>query len=786
VGDCPKCGLADPGPVDFCPNPQCRTYLGRASALAASQIPVQRTGSDVQSATAWPRQAVGAAGAQEPMRPSMGPSVAASSGVGASTGGSAAGPTQKRGVRVTMEPDDLTIDPGSQVTTKVTVRNLGTRVEEFELIVQGPGADFATVIPATVSVYPDVEQRAVVRFAPLRGPQSPAGVSTFEVVARSVVHSDVRDVARGRLTVTAFEDLQAVLKPESSRGRQPARHLVSVTNGGNTPVNSQVAFTDQDKVLTFEPPNTAVTLQPGGTAEVPVLLNGPRRWFGRTERLPFAAVVTPAGAQPPITLNGTRQQTAVFPWWMPPAALAIVALAIGLAALIKSLLGSPTVPTIGNEDQQVAVKKLEDAQYVPALIYKTDNNVDKGYTVGTDPAANTPLAHGQMVKLIISQGKCAGTCPDMVAVPNVVGLQQDTATALLQKLNLGFRPQQKPGDDPAGQVTDQDPKPNTPSAVGTPVLLTVSSGPKNPPANQPGSGAAAAAGGAAVGGAAGGAAGGGGAPGGGGGGGGAPGGGSGGGGAPGGGGGGGPQTPQQVAIPALKNSSAAEATAALEKLGLKVKTESVHSNAVADGKVLSSKPDASKKVDPGSDVTLTVAQNTARIYLIDTGDKATWTATATKSERLTFGTPGDITKGLVNQRAGSLNSATGSVNPTPVTAVLETRPPDQGLITGEYQLASPVVSGDHVKALVGLLNTSSTTTSSPTDATNKIIFTIEVNGQAIKSVTAKPGTPQTLDADLSSAEGASSVKLIVTSSGTQDSNLTPVWQSLRLEPTIGK
>ncbi|MCA1704611.1 MAG: lytic transglycosylase [Actinobacteria bacterium] len=38
MGDCPKCGLADPGAVDFCPNPQCRAYLGWASAAPSAGL----------------------------------------------------------------------------------------------------------------------------------------------------------------------------------------------------------------------------------------------------------------------------------------------------------------------------------------------------------------------------------------------------------------------------------------------------------------------------------------------------------------------------------------------------------------------------------------------------------------------------------------------------------------------------------------------------------------------------------------------------------------------------
>jgi YVTN family beta-propeller protein len=43
VGNCPGCGLASPGNVDFCPNPQCRTYLGWARGAALTQPAGQPT-----------------------------------------------------------------------------------------------------------------------------------------------------------------------------------------------------------------------------------------------------------------------------------------------------------------------------------------------------------------------------------------------------------------------------------------------------------------------------------------------------------------------------------------------------------------------------------------------------------------------------------------------------------------------------------------------------------------------------------------------------------------------
>ncbi len=229
------------------------------------------------------------------------------------------------------------------------------------------------------------------------------------IVARSATHADGGAVARGRPTAIPFTDLRAVLTPETSRGRKPTRHRVSVTNGGNTPVDTQLTFRDQDGELTFEPPGVGAMLRPGATVDFPVLINGPYRWFGRTERLPFSAVVTPASPQPPIMLNGTRRQTAVFPWWTPTAAVAIVVIAIALFAVLNP--GTPTVPVIGPVDEATAVQELKDAGYEPDVIKVRDSNIPSELTIKTDPAGGSELKRGERVQLYISTGECGGPCP---------------------------------------------------------------------------------------------------------------------------------------------------------------------------------------------------------------------------------------------------------------------------------------------------------------------------------------------------------------------------------------
>ncbi|MGH3875149.1 MAG: PASTA domain-containing protein [Pseudonocardiaceae bacterium] len=369
---------------------------------------------------------------------------------------------------MTIEPAELTVDPGGEVTTTVTVHNLGTQVAKFQLTPHGPAAAFATITPPTVSLNPGTTQQAVVRFAPPRNPQTPASVVPFDITAGSTLHPEVSDVAPGQLTVTPFHELSAVLTPEVSRGRTPSRHQVCVTNGGNTPVDARLAYRDENAELTFEPPDAVVTLQPEATADLPVRINGPRYWFGRTTSLPFAAVVTPTSPQPPITLHGARRQTAMLPPWIPSTALAI-------AIALYTAWPMPTVPQVAGFTQSAAEKELREAGYVVSDATPTSDPEPAGLVVKTDPVAGSELGRGKRVRVFVSMGLCNPVC--RVTVPATRGKTEAEARALLG--GAGFtvgRVVSGPSDLPAGTVQETSPAELTEAPTSVPVTVIVSSG----------------------------------------------------------------------------------------------------------------------------------------------------------------------------------------------------------------------------------------------------------------------------------------------------------------------
>jgi beta-lactam-binding protein with PASTA domain len=378
------------------------------------------------------------------------------------------------------------------------------------------------------------------------------------------------------------------------------------------------------------------------------------------------------------------------------------------------------VPVIGPVDQATAVQLLKNAHYEPDLINLPNNDITQGLAVKTDPAGGTALPQGEHVKLYISAGKCQGPCP--VEVPIVEGLSVNEAQAKLQDNKFTVRLIRAPSDLPVDQVIASDPKATTLRPPGSEVALTVSSGPQgqppapNPP-NPPGPPPP-------------------------------------------------PKPPAQVEVPNLTARAADDANKALTGLGLKPKTVTVHSDAVADGQVISTQPAATSKVDPGSDVTLTVARNTGQVDLIATAGQAAW---KNGSSALTFpGKEADTTGFALVRDAAALEDGSAAT-------VLETSPPANGLITGVYKLAEPAVPGDHVRARVGLLN----------GATGTVTFVVKANGKVIQQVTdTADGKLKDFDADLSSAKGATSIE-ITGLAGSGSTQTAAVWQDLRLEPQIG-
>ena len=108
--------------------------------------------------------------------------------------------------------------------------------------------------------------------------------------------------------------------------------------------------------------------------------------------------------------------------------------------------------------------------------FQESEDVEEGYVISTDPVAGTTLNYGDSVKVVVSQG--VGTVT--TTVPNVVGLEEADAVALLEQYNLVAKVTEVENDEDEGIVFYQSISTGTEVPEGTTVSIKVSLGQPEP------------------------------------------------------------------------------------------------------------------------------------------------------------------------------------------------------------------------------------------------------------------------------------------------------------------
>jgi len=247
---------------------------------------------------------------------------------------------QRAGVQIRLENDLIRVAPGSAESTVFVVKNLGTKVEEFRFLVNGP--EWVIAEPATVSVYPGQQATGAVQAAPPRTPDCAAGVTPFQLTVTSALHPNLSGSAAGQVDVAPYYEFAALLDPSSSRGRGWTRHTITLNNRGNTPLRILLDSADVADGLRLSL-SAVAEVEPGMVTEVPVAVHGRRRWFGRPESKTFAVVAEPPKPLAPVRLAGTRVLVPILPKWVPVAVAGALA-AVVAATVVHAATGKKPGP----------------------------------------------------------------------------------------------------------------------------------------------------------------------------------------------------------------------------------------------------------------------------------------------------------------------------------------------------------------------------------------------------------------------------------------------------------
>jgi hypothetical protein len=233
-----------------------------------------------------------------------------------------------------LEPDATSVDPGSEASVRLRLRNTGDTVEEYRLTVAGEASGWARIEPQTLRLYPGAEDTAVITFAPPRSPDVEAGPRPFGLRIVPQEHPHTAEVVEGRVTVGPFAQVHAELVPRTVRGRFRAKGHVVVDNLGNRPLTAAFSGRKNGDAFTAETVPAAVQPAPGRAGFADVELRPARvNWFGSVQQHTFVITVGAPGAETPGELSGTWIQPPVIPRWAMSVIAALVAVTVVLVTL---------------------------------------------------------------------------------------------------------------------------------------------------------------------------------------------------------------------------------------------------------------------------------------------------------------------------------------------------------------------------------------------------------------------------------------------------------------------
>ncbi|WP_405901651.1 hydrolytic protein [Streptomyces sp. NBC_00727] len=245
----------------------------------------------------------------------------------------------------------VTVSPGAEATTTLTVRNDGDIVEAYTLDVVGDCAAWTTVEPARVSLYPGTSETVTVRFAPPRSHEVRAGEVPLGIRVLPAEHPESVAVPEMTVVVEPFRELRATLEPGRRRGWLGARFRTAVQNRGNAPMDVVLSGRQpgEELRLAFTPERRR--LEPGESAEAGLKVRARKLiWFGAPAAWPFEVVVAEPEAEGagvedvrtgrPEPLQGEFAQLPLFPKWLLILLAAVLALLLAWFALVRPAVRS--------------------------------------------------------------------------------------------------------------------------------------------------------------------------------------------------------------------------------------------------------------------------------------------------------------------------------------------------------------------------------------------------------------------------------------------------------------
>jgi eukaryotic-like serine/threonine-protein kinase len=194
---------------------------------------------------------------------------------------------------------------------------------------------------------------------------------------------------------------------------------------------------------------------------------------GATSQIPPVEDYDYAGRDYDYAGSGGRGGGGTNRRWIPWVLGVVLVIAVvgGVAYYLLAGAGKTyAVPLVNGEQVATAQAQIKAQHLRSTLVYRNSDTVKANIVINSSPAEGNNVPANTLVTLFVSKGQAP------IAVPNVVGQQQDQAAATLQ--SKGFKVDTKTdatSSSPAGQVISQNPSGGT-AAPGATITITVSGG----------------------------------------------------------------------------------------------------------------------------------------------------------------------------------------------------------------------------------------------------------------------------------------------------------------------
>jgi hypothetical protein len=176
--------------------------------------------------------------------------------------------------------DHTTVEPGEASRAQLSVRNISSIVESYDLTVLGPAAPWVEIAPTALSLFPGDEGTAVVTFRPPQTSSVVAGEYMVGVRAMSHVTRECTAADEILVTVSPFYLFATDISRTTFAVRTKAKSQVRIINQGNSTMTYRISAVDPEDYIKVVVPIKEVTLAPGESTWIPVKGKMAPRIFG--------------------------------------------------------------------------------------------------------------------------------------------------------------------------------------------------------------------------------------------------------------------------------------------------------------------------------------------------------------------------------------------------------------------------------------------------------------------------------------------------------------------------